>query len=309
MKSFQGDEGLSEVIGFILLIGLLVVVLVLYQTYSVPVQGRDNEIDHMNDVKDTLVAYKISLDSLWLNEREGTMLSTTLDLGTRGGYSRGGMGDIALLTPLSSGGSVGINQRDETITVAGVRRSSGEPISYTTDSSPGALEYSSNNNYWIDQNYYYQMGGIFLEQDSGSSVRVMPPLSITKYNETDPSKPETARLDFTIITLFNNELISGTGPVRIDTVLKTIVVPKKEEVFQNISVSVKSDDANTRQMWEKLFRDPLVQDKIDENWYTITNTNGVVTLDVTGNPAYGVYANIIRADYRVKFQTVATGIH
>ncbi|NLO77794.1 MAG: hypothetical protein GX097_04785, partial [Methanomicrobiales archaeon] len=69
MKSFQGDEGLSEVIGFILLIGLLVVVLALYQTYSIPVQGRDNEIDHMNDVKDTLVAYKISLDSLWLNNR------------------------------------------------------------------------------------------------------------------------------------------------------------------------------------------------------------------------------------------------
>ena len=71
MKSFQREEGLSEVIGFILLVGLLVVFLALYQTYSVPVQGRDNEIDHMNDVKDTLVAYKISLDSLWVNNRDG----------------------------------------------------------------------------------------------------------------------------------------------------------------------------------------------------------------------------------------------
>lgn len=38
MKIFQNDEGLSEVIGFILLIGLLVVFLVMYQTYTVPVQ-------------------------------------------------------------------------------------------------------------------------------------------------------------------------------------------------------------------------------------------------------------------------------
>ena len=154
MKTFLSDEGLSEVIGFILLIGILVIVLAMYQTYTVPVQGRDNEIDHMNDVKDTFAAYKISQDSLWVNEREGTTLSTTLDLGTREGYSQGGMGDVALLTPIASGGSVGINQRNERIIVSVGSNPGGVDTAETlADFNPGSLEYESDNNYWIDQNY------------------------------------------------------------------------------------------------------------------------------------------------------------
>jgi len=310
MKTSLSEDGLSEVIGFILLIGLLVVFLVLYQTYSVPVQGRDNEIDHMNDIKDTFAAYKISLDSLWVNEREGTMLSTTLDLGTGGGYSRGGPGDIGFLAPITSGGSLGISQRNETLNVTGIKFN-GDRITYA-DFNPGALEYQSNNNYWIDQNYYYQLGGVFLEQDSGSTVRVMPPLNIANISAdpTDPSNlNRTAGFDCTIIRLFNAELISGSGPVRIDTNLKINGYSEEdEEVFRVISVSVESDDGNTLLMWEKLFRDALVRYNIDESWYTITNVNDVVTLNVYGNPAHGVYTNIILANYSVTLQTVATGI-
>ncbi|WP_062399729.1 hypothetical protein [Methanogenium cariaci] len=159
MKIFQNDEGLSEVIGFILLIGLLVVFLVMYQTYTVPVQGRDVEISHMNDIKDTFAAYKISQDSLWVNSRKGTTLSTTLDLGTGGGATvRGGSGDLVLLTPLSSGGSVGINQRNETVTVTAGSNPGGGVVTLA-DYETGSLEFQSDNNYWIDQNYYYQLGG------------------------------------------------------------------------------------------------------------------------------------------------------
>ena len=55
------ESGLSEVIGFVLIIGLLVVVASLYLTYGVPAQGRENEILHMNEVKDQFVEYKLSL--------------------------------------------------------------------------------------------------------------------------------------------------------------------------------------------------------------------------------------------------------
>lgn len=306
MKSFQREEGLSEVIGFILLIGLLVVFLVLYQTYSIPVQGRDNEIDHMNDIKDTLVAYKISLDSLWVNkQREGTMLSTTLDLGTGGGYSRGGAGDIGFLTPVTSGGSVGLNQRDERVIVTGTKDNY-DVVTYA-NYTPGALEYHSNNNYWIDQNYYYQLGGVFLEQDSGSTVRVMPPLSITK-NQADPSDPETASFDFTVIKLSNEELISGMGPVRIDTNLKREGYFEDRKEFRNITVSVISGNSNTRSMWNKLFRDALVRYDIDKGWYKITNVDDAVTLDFFGPEGYLVEGKIMRANYTVTLQTVATGI-
>ncbi len=304
MKTFLSDEGLSEVIGFILLIGILVVVLAMYQTYTVPVQGRDNEISHMNDIKDTFAAYKISQDSLWINSREGTTLSTTLDMGTGGGYSQGGMGDIALLTPLSSGGSVGINQRNETITVT-IGSNTGE-VMLIVDGAPGSLEYKSDNNYWIDQNYYYQLGGVFLEQDSGSTVRVMPPLTIARYGT---GAGYTAKVDFTIIRLNGEQLISGEGPVRIDTNLNSNGISGESyDAITNVSIAVGSDNPLTRSMWERLFQDSLARYGIPADWYTLTKSGEEVSLDITGNSTLGVYAEIIRANYTATLQTVATEI-
>lgn len=304
MKSFQSDEGLSEVIGFILLIGLLVVFLVMYQTYTVPVQGRDNEISHMNDIKDTFAAYKISLDSLWVNEREGTTLSTTLDLGTGGGYSQGGTGDIVLLTPLSSGGSVGINQRNETITVTAGSNAGG--VVTLADHEMGSLEFQSDNNYWIDQNYYYQLGGVFLEQDTGSTARVMPPLTIARYGT---GAGYTAKVDFTIIRLNGEQLISGTGPVRIDTNLNSNGISEVSyDAITNVTIVVASDDENTRQMWEELLRDVMARYGIPASWYTLNSGSDEVSLEIVGNASIGVYADFIRANYTATLQTVATGI-
>ncbi len=308
MKKFLSDEGLSEVIGFILLIGILVVVLTMYQTYSIPVQGRDNEISHMNDIKNTFVSYKISQDSLWVNKREGTMLSTTLDLGTRGGYSQGGMGDISLLTPLASGGSVGINQRNERVLVTVGSNPEGVIIVKTlADYDPGSLEFQSDNNYWIDQNYYYQLGGVFLEQESGSTARVMPPLTIARYG-TDAGY--TAKVDFTIIRLNGRQLISGTGPVRIDTNLNNggITVSPDYEAITNVTITVGSDNSETLLMWNNLFKDSLARYGIPDDWYNLANSGDEVSLDITGNQTLGVYANIILANYTTTLQTVATGI-
>ncbi|HPK82296.1 MAG TPA: hypothetical protein PLL16_10530, partial [Methanoculleus sp.] len=76
------DDGLSEVVGFVLLLGVIVIALSLYQVYGVPAVGRENEIAHMNQVKDRFVDYKLALDSLWVNNRNGVLLSTAFDLGT-----------------------------------------------------------------------------------------------------------------------------------------------------------------------------------------------------------------------------------
>ena len=59
------DDALSEVVGFVLILGVIVVALSLYQVYGVPAAGRENEIAHMNQVKDRFVDYKLALDSLW----------------------------------------------------------------------------------------------------------------------------------------------------------------------------------------------------------------------------------------------------
>ena len=106
-----GENGLSEVVGFVLILGILVLVFSLYLTYGIPAQGRENEILHMNDVKDQFVAYKLSMDSLFTNNKVGTTLGNSFSLGTSGGYTQGMMSFIPIMSPVSSGGVIAINQR------------------------------------------------------------------------------------------------------------------------------------------------------------------------------------------------------
>jgi hypothetical protein len=106
-----GEYGLSEVVGFVLIIGLLVVVFSLYLTYGIPVQGRENEIVHMNAAKDQFVSYKLSLDSLFNNNKVGSTVSNSFTLGTGGGYTQGMMSFIPIMSPVSSSGVVAINDR------------------------------------------------------------------------------------------------------------------------------------------------------------------------------------------------------
>jgi len=109
----ERDGALSEVVGFVLIIGVLVVVASLYMTYSVPAQGRENEILHMNAVKDQFVSYKIGLDSLFNNNKIGTTVANSFTLGTGGGYTQGVFSYIPVMSPLSSSGVMAINPRTE----------------------------------------------------------------------------------------------------------------------------------------------------------------------------------------------------
>lgn len=106
IRGWDGESGLSEVVGFVLIIALLVTAFSLYLTYGVPAQGRENEILHMTAVKDQFIDYKIGLDSLLNNNKVGTSLSNFFTLGTEGGFTEGMMSIIPIMSPVKSGGTL-----------------------------------------------------------------------------------------------------------------------------------------------------------------------------------------------------------
>lgn len=107
----RNERALSEVVGFVLILGIITAAFSLYLVYGVPAQGRENEILHMNDVKDQFVTYKLSLDSLFNNNKVGTSVSNSFTLGTSGGYTQGSNSIIPILSPVSSSGVIAINER------------------------------------------------------------------------------------------------------------------------------------------------------------------------------------------------------
>jgi len=83
------------------------------------------------------------------------------------------------------------------------------PLSLYDSHPMGSLEFLSNNKYWIQQNYYYQQGGVFLAQpNDGMVTKVLPLISIT--NQT--GMPTVRIVDITVKGSGN---IGGTSPVQV----------------------------------------------------------------------------------------------
>ena len=470
----SGERALSEVIGFVLILGLLVVVASLYLTYGVPAQGRENEILHMNDVKDQFVTYKIGLDSLFNNNKVGTAVSNTFNLGTSGGFTQGSISFLPFMSPVSSGGTlainpVGPNQRvsgDETlnisshsyimtdtgmhtaedlprqifyvpdhlyVNVSGIQpgdltsagtfsanvsgnnwvvyinltprvtyyqsytlsngvggytltphdaynynrsdiaitvkkgdvttlqdltiyRNVSSNTVYTidlmdetyglntlvkprdtitlvrekplsniqatgnvtygfTDMNPytispiplGSIEYQSQNNYWIHQNYYYQMGGVFLRQDDGNITYKLPPEITFSY---DPEHSQILIVNINALSVdpripSNQGIVGGDSPVQLKTTLTNITTMPFARGTANtkeITISINTTDEKAREMWKNYFDYTAKVALIPQSDYQagIRDTTSYITLwgyDNPSNPASDDYdINVIASN-------------
>lgn len=271
------DDALSEVVGFVLLLALIVVALSLYQVYGVPAAGRENEIAHMNQVKDRFVDYKIALDSLWIvsintaGSAEGITLSTLFDLGTMGGSTQGGGIFFPVLAPIASGGTFSVNSSPDnfTILINGIEKVKLAPM--------GDVSYQSSNNYWIQQRYYYQMGGLFLEQDSGTTARLSPAVSVYRVNTGNADNPQyRLKVKIAAIQVIGGQEIGGQGIARVDTRLREGVGRETFTSAGNITVMVDAHDEKAAAAWRQVFIDAVERDGVD--WGTDPDARPVCIL-------------------------------
>lgn len=109
MVGARNERALSEVIGFILIIALLTVIMSLYMTYMVPANGRENEITHLNYIKQQFQDYKINTDALWINKEIGTTISQAITMGTKESMTSGSFLSFSLFEPQGSGGMMKVN--------------------------------------------------------------------------------------------------------------------------------------------------------------------------------------------------------
>lgn len=471
------ENGLSEVVGFVLILGVLVLVFSLYLTYGIPAQGRENEILHMNEVKDQFVAYKLSMDSLFNNDKVGTTLGNSFTLGSSGGYTQGMMSFVPVMSPISSSGVIAINQRtpvhetlnisshslvlsdtgqiaedlprqvayvpkhvyvnisvtpgnlgpdgvfganvsgknwiayinltprmtyyenytlnlpvgsggvytltkvdmynynrsdiaitvkksgvttlqdftvysgissststvyqldlmDETYGISNLIKSrdtinlitekttplnnvqaNGNVTYGFTDKNPywitpiplGALEYRAQNNYWIPQDYYYQMGGVFLYQNEGNVSFKLPP----EISFTNDSVNNLVSVNINALAFDANDrgLIGGNSPVQVKTELKSIYsIPYApgDEITGNsksVRIGVNTTDTKANAMWENYFDSTARTAGIPTTEYTVGRDKGESYIYITGP-----YADNTHNDIRltVTNATYSTWVH
>jgi hypothetical protein len=223
----------------------------LWMMYVVPANGREDEITHMNGVKDQFTEYKISLDSLWINSPygatyslEGTTTSTSMNLGTGGGDTQVSGVFLPMLKPIASSATLSVQDGGDKLTITSLGPEDGG-VAKSAEYNMSVLQYQSQNNYWLQQTYYYQDGGVFLTQLNGSVCRVSPPISFVNNTGTYSVVVYPVRLN-------GVASVGGNGPVRVDSRLKALAEPVQGSKYW-VNTSVTVADYTTAQTWLALF--------------------------------------------------------
>ncbi len=197
------DDALSELIGFVLLLGILTVALSLYITYAVPAQGRENEIAHMNYIGQQMVGVKGDIDSLWVNNRQNVPIYRSINLGTQSGLTQGGLSGLPLLNPVGSGGTLGINEKKDNLIIDFIRSSSASPITQSDYILYPGMPC------WVTVNY---LPG--------------PPITITDSNNV------------LSVTLFQNETLSISTVKNNSSILSNATVINHPELGSQYAVNI-----------------------------------------------------------------------
>jgi hypothetical protein len=472
----EREKGLSEIVGFVLILAAIVIAVALYATYGVPAQGREGEIQHMSEVRDRFVEYKVNIDSLWTNRQCGTAIGTSYTLGTGGGATTGFFSIIPLLAPAKTSATLALNQRLEWITIdrdsylmvdnpakswneTGPTSASGTPITFktipkyflitvttpdlskkqgvrvypssgsaweawvnvtpvytysrrfivnngtgvnwnqiygfyeinesrwnrtdvtvsswnggisvlqdfivyrnitssppvtyavdlmnpaygisaglgsastlmaqndttvkagyitnysywpcqnTTTQAMGSLEYRALNEYWIPQTYYYQMGGVFLEQNEGNTVKVPPTITFSLTNSSLPNSPPVVKINQIIFSSSSSGIIEGSGPVQVTSSVASIgdtpLAAGNNTRWVNITVQAQS--ANAARMWLEAFNSTAEKAGFPTSIYS-SGTSGVYSwmyLTSTDPTSYGVRLSLNKVTVNAAIQTAA----
>jgi hypothetical protein len=190
---------------------------------------------------------------------------------------------------------------DWTINASYITNYSYWPMQTSQSWTMGSLEYDSGNQYWIDQHYYYQMGGLFLEQSDGTTVKVPPAITFALSNGIPLVKINQ-------ILLSGSGVNEGSGPIQVTSsvsrITDTKMVSGNNTRFVNISVRTLSN--NAAMAWNRTLLDAANKAGFPASYYT-SNTAGIETfMNITPYPKiYGIRLSLNTVNVTTAIQSAA----
>jgi hypothetical protein len=186
------------------------------------------------------------------------------------------------------------------------------------DHPMGTLEYLSNNYYWIQQNYYYQNGAVFLEQpDDGSVVKVLPAITLTS---DQPGKVKVHITDIQILSSMQS--LGGTGSAEVTSFISGITMDETESGIQyargipnaqTVIITVNTDSEQSALAWDGAFRRVKslgLLNGVPDGWSSVdphSSGSTTSTFRITGaSPTgYDILLDYTRVNMSASLQSVA----
>ncbi len=264
------DEAVAGIVVAVMIVGLVLAVVSIIQTIYIPKWMESREAEHMGVVSDQFSNLKSTIDTQ-IALKENSPISSSITLGSRElGFfiSQKAFGRLALL---SNGWAYRIVQT----------------VGSTYEDNFGILRYTSENAYFLNQVYNYEIGGVVLNQTEGAVFIIKPEFSVS-YN----ASTRHANLSLTCVDLVPNDektSISGYGtyPVRTEyiTATNTTILSVKTLVVITPFSSI----------WYNLLNSTLSDANLVKNTdYTITKTSNQVTVTFNAPPLTTVDLDLIK---------------
>lgn len=193
--------GVSNIVTSIMMLGIVMTILGMILTVYVPIWAKSNEISHLEEVSDAFIDLKITMDNQVMTNDMGSKYSTRIKLGAGGGPVLGIGRSSGSLDFDSGRATIVVYQTEDTLNIYG--------------EGGGNLEFESNNNYYVDQDFILENGAIIVRQGDSSVMKARPDL----YAQKDPVTNLT-RLELTTLSLVgNHKSIGGNDDRIVDTIL------------------------------------------------------------------------------------------
>ncbi len=199
-KIKNSDNAVVGIVASFLIIGLIVAVISVIQTQYVPKWMKEKESEHMDELADQFAQLNYAINTHIVNQKPKVPISTTITLGSK---------EMPYLMSMRAFGQLKILKDRFKIEING-------SSNYTK--TAGIIKYSSYNNYFINQEYIYECGGVILNQNSGNAMYIRPRFDISYIGLWNI----TIKFDIVNITTIGgkDQSVHGYGPAPIQTEFK-----------------------------------------------------------------------------------------
>ncbi|ATU07683.1 DUF7289 family protein [Methanohalophilus portucalensis] len=280
---FKSESAVSTVVSFVLLLGLFVTVLAVFNAHYIPEWKADAEKAHMDDVYDDMSQLKARADMLSLasslDEKSTVSLSIPIKMGG---------GDIPIVGPTKSSGMLSVNDGIYKVDITGTNSTGSFIKSYDL----GTIGYSSNNGYYVDQTFAYENGAVIVSQRERSLMKLDPSISIK-------NQSGTLLVDLTLMEIAGDRvLITSNGIEEVKLTSNDWAKEFENKSLTNLTISMNTSYPSA---WAKYLNDSAKsEDLVYSVDYNIDEGDDYVTFDL--NPPgvnIALYLNKATVDARV----------
>lgn len=169
----RSESASSTVVGAVLLLAIIVSVFSVIRIGYIPEWKNDAEYSHMNDVWGDMADLKSKIDLMTIalaSDPDSPNTEITMSVP----FHMGG-GDLPLIGTIKSSGTLSVNKNECEITIIpDSDENSIDPITC------GAVSYTSQNRYYVDQDFTYEGGALVLSQGERSSMMLYPSIRFSR---------------------------------------------------------------------------------------------------------------------------------